>query len=409
MALRLDQPRDRIRYTETGTYTHPPCETIKNVLRHKARIGVNKLEKIDPEITYNIPIYIINQPETKYKCHRKAIQRPRLSPRLSLAYGKGFTDNQSKASALMESLERYSAQINQSRIYEDETRYEYIDKENFNAPEVTPPKCWNCPELDINCYRTLDDFDRWVRGYSLTRDKPVMVPAAVTFYPYIEKRRSYIYNDTGGLASGNTLTEAIRNGVAEVIERDALYHTYNREKILNMRKITGVKGSKVINKFYNESIPVDRIISFKIKNPELKIRFITISSMVIVGQGKSMQVFGGSGTHLRPQVAMLRALTELVQQKIRKGIHRKIHTNKFLEWSRYGEQILGFDDFDYIEEELEIILRDLEKTGYEVLYVNLTDPRIGIPVVRVLIPGLVNYGAPFKYSLLNKIIEKYAA
>lgn len=407
MALGLDQPRDRIRYTETGTYTHPPCETITNVLRYKARIGVDKIEKIDPETTYNIPIYIINQPDSKPKCHREAIQRTQLSPRPILAYGKGFTDNQSKASALMESLERYSAQIKQSII--DETRYEYIDKKHFYAPEESPPKCWNCPEQDVNCYRTLDGFDRWVKGYSLTRDKPVMVPAAVTFYPYIEGEKSYLYNDTGGLASGNTLKEAIRNGVAEVIERDALYHAYNREKILDMRKIIGVKGSKVINKFYNESIPEDRIISFKIKNPELKIRFTTISSMVIVGQGKSMKVFGGSGTHLSTQVAMLRALTELVQQKIRKGVHKNIPTDEFLEWSCYGEQIPGFDDFDYIEEELEIILRDLEKTGHEVIYINLTDPRIGIPVVRVLIPGLVNYGAPFKYSLLNKIIEKYAA
>ncbi|MBD3170916.1 hypothetical protein GF326_00430 [Candidatus Bathyarchaeota archaeon] len=117
----------------------------------------------------------------------------------------------------------------------------------------------------------------------------------------------------------------------------------------------------------------------------------------------------GPRTHLSPQVGMLRALTELVQQKIRKGIRGPISTDKFLEWSCYGERIPDFDEFNYIEQELEIIIRDLEKTGHEVIYVNRTDPRIGIPVVRVLIPGLVNYGAPFKYSLLNKIIETYAA
>ncbi len=408
MTLTRDQYSEAIRYTETGTYTKTPRETVENILKHRTQIGIQKVEKINPEITYNIPIYIINQPQKKPRCHREKIELNRQGTIPGTSYGKGLTDEQSKASALMENLERHSAQIRQQLFNESETKHEHIDKKQFTTPKLIPPKCWYCQERGVNCYNTLDSFNKWIKGHSLTQDKPVIVPAAVTFYPYIEKEKSYLYNDTGGLASGNTLKEAIRNGVAEIIERDALYHAYNQEKILEMQQITGIKDSETINSFYNRSLPEDKIISFKIENPTLKTRSTTISSMAVLGRGERLQVFGGSGTHPSPQVAMIRALTELVQQKIRKGVHKKISSTKFHTWSTSGAEIPDSNKYKFIEEELRLLLGDLKKAGHEVIYVNLTDKRIGIPVVRVLIPGLVNYGVPFKYSFLKKIIEKRA-
>src|SRR5262245_5134140 len=62
--------------------------------------------------------------------------------------------------------------------------------------------------------------DDWVIGSKLRSGQTVVVPAAAVYLGLTATPPWYV--SSNGLASGNSLTEAVSHGLAEVIERDAL-------------------------------------------------------------------------------------------------------------------------------------------------------------------------------------------
>ncbi|MCX4580669.1 TOMM precursor leader peptide-binding protein [Streptomyces sp. NBC_01571] len=63
---------------------------------------------------------------------------------------------------------------------------------------------------------------RWVWGWSLREDRPVLVPEVVAYYhaPGGIQRR-FVQESSNGCASGGSLAEAVYHGLMETIERDA--------------------------------------------------------------------------------------------------------------------------------------------------------------------------------------------
>ena len=116
----------------------------------------------------------------------------------------------------------------------------------------------------------------------------------------------------------------------------------------------------------------------------------------------------GSGTHLSREVALLRALHEAVQVRTtyivgaRDDITLDEYSNDGIEakraffsrWVEMSDFRGRFDarpdcDCDTVEEDMENLLGALRGVGVgRVLRVDLTKEAFGIPVVRVVIPGL---------------------
>jgi len=63
---------------------------------------------------------------------------------------------------------------------------------------------------------------QWVWGYSLTEQRPILVPEQFAYYGFDAQRTPRIIHDnSNGCASGNCLEEAVFHGFLELIERDA--------------------------------------------------------------------------------------------------------------------------------------------------------------------------------------------
>ena len=120
----------------------------------------------------------------------------------------------------------------------------------------------------------------------------------------------------------------------------------------------------------------------------------------------------GVGTHLNPEIAVMRALTEVAQSRatqihgtredttravfMRKaGYERMKRINKH--WFGESEEIINLNEIknragNSFKEDIEISLKLLKKANLEdVLFVDLTKPEIEIPVVRVIIPEMEVY------------------
>ena len=422
--LSIELRGGKIIHTETGSYTVLPPDTITTVEELFERIGVVRVEQINPNFTDGVPIFRLNEASAKAKCHRQACQwapppTPLNDPPKE-SFGKGMTLEQSKASAMMEAVERYCGQrFPHSRVINatsEEVRDYAVHPSEFNLPTL-PLKCENCVERNRGCFPELQSVcQEWSWGYSLITKSPVLVPSAVVYYPYIsESNISFMFNDTGGLSAGNILEEAILQGIAEVIERDALYYAFNLDN-LNHMPIVNIKASKSrhIQKFL-EVVPAEGIFAFYIRNERLGLDIPTFSAFVCYRMGNQRLFFGGSGTGLDPEVALLRALVELEQQKIRQKVFIELDPANLIPHNNLGgrdaispEKIIN-QSTGNMKGDIELYLNKIAESGTDVIIVNLTHPDIDIPVVRVVIPKLISYsGSPIKESVFLNAMRAHA-
>src|SRR5688500_7415781 len=132
--------------------------------------------------------------------------------------GKGPTKEHAMASALMESIERYSSlpsgwpgKFVRSSYSELSKTYKVLHPDKI----VEPVRF---------VYRTVMMKD-WLPGYDLVSGEETMVPASIALFRYTPPPPAvnpFAYFHTNGLASGNVMEEAVCHALCEVIERDAM-------------------------------------------------------------------------------------------------------------------------------------------------------------------------------------------
>ena len=182
-------------------------------------------------------------------------------------------------------------------------------------------------ELPIARYGTFDTgwTMAWAWGFDVVRQAEAPVP-----YLYVHMARDYVPNEvarlpfaqfiagSNGLASGNTLLEAIAAGLYEVIERDgiAVWDQASRHQVSPPPvDLDGADISPVVGDL------VDRCRSAGLEPHVMDITtdlgVPTYSAVLLdsLGGGFS-QPAGGFGAHLDPEVAMIRALTEAAQSRV---------------------------------------------------------------------------------------------
>ncbi len=187
---------------ETGIRTVPPEETLEKVLPLLKTAGLGEPEDITGKDDVGIPVFSVDRQET-------ALGVPKYYN------GKGVTRDQALASAVMESLERYSAEMRDS----DEVVYGTYEQACDVMMTVDPKDLiLPIPILD----RYMNDTIAWTEGWEMFRGCPIWVPACAVYYPYYPDGDLQLFRfHTNGIASGNTLEEAILHALFEDIERDA--------------------------------------------------------------------------------------------------------------------------------------------------------------------------------------------
>jgi ribosomal protein S12 methylthiotransferase accessory factor len=141
-------------------------------------------------------------------------------------------------------------------------------------------------------------------------------------------------------------------------------------------------------------------------------------SEVVLGH---VQNYRGYGCHSTHRIALLRALTEAVQMRLTiisgsrddldpghyRGRSLPLNSHQNLDWldgpgpwRRFGNA--PECDAETFDEEIGWQLKRLQAAGVEsVIVVDLTKPDIGLPIVRVIIPGLELAFMDWKYFALG--------
>ena len=325
---------------------------------------------------------------------------------ISIYGGKGITKDHAKASAMMEGFERYSAEKQDS----DETIIATADEiaEKGNPVEL---KSLNLPQQfekeDVNALQL-----EWSLTHDLISGKDYYVPSNAVFHPYTPESniRSLFKSNTNGLASGNILEEAILHGIFEVIERDAwsiFELTHKNYSQINLDSIESELINDTIDKFESEGIKI-KLMDF---TADVKIPTIAASADDTITRDAGLLTLG-IGTHLDPEVAILRALTEVAQSRATQingaredtvradfareaGYERMKRINRF--YFKQEETQIDLGDIENksttsINEDMEIVKNELvDNSISKILYTDLTRPELDVSVVRVIIPEMELY------------------
>ena len=410
-------------------------ETLEHVTPLCKMIGVTRV----CDITYLDKLYIPNY----------SAVLPGTEDLFWVYSGKGTTNSHAKASALMESIERYcalSSKGTRTPIRGTHTELSKSYSKVLHPDEVVEPT-----RSDYNVNESIIDF---LPGFDLLNREEVLVPAELVFSRYSTKFPSinaFLYSHTNGLASGNVIEEAICQALCEVIERDAVsiadlcassIPCSILERITNsIRKMenknsefTQINGedfvddpsifadtniSEITRDFKPLKFLVDRFtnagINLLVKNitqKDIGIPTFVASSIEWITSDYGYFAIG-YGTHLDSRIALVRAITELSQtralniqgarddlKKIQYRQNDEIYKRK---WQfmpaipltrKNDEKVVMFSEIstyinDDILDDIKFILSRLKNAGLKrAIIIDLTHSKIGIPVVRAIVPGL---------------------
>lgn len=375
----------------TGTHrVIAPSKTIE-INENKLKVaGITRIADITDLDRIGLPIYTAIRPTAE-------------DGAVSIYGGKGITKDHAKASAMMEGFERYSAEKQDENtvtgtIPEISSKGDIIDIESLNLP-----KDFNKTNMEsINL--------EWNIAHDLISGKDYYVASNAIYHPYVNEDNSVFSlfkSNTNGLASGNSLEEAILHGIFEVIERDAwsiFELTHKNSRQIDLKSIESETVNDALSKFS------DNEINIKLMDLTADINVPTIAASADDTLLKDAGLLTlGIGTHLDPEVAILRALTEVAQSRATQihgaredtvradfartaGYERMKRINKH--YFQEEDVKISLSDIenrstDSITKDIDIVLDELKANEIEhVLYYDLTRPELNVNVVRVVIPTM---------------------
>ena len=224
---------------------------------------------------------------------------------------------------------------------------------------------------------------------------------------------------SNGLASGNVLIEAIIHGLCEVIERDATTLHYLSLQVDGEAagEKAGIDLSTIDDPRCREALRRFDAAGILVRVTELTSDVgVPVFECVIVEQHykglHTLYPTAGFGCHPVREIALLRALTEAAQSRVTMiagtrddAVREHYEASSDPEFFAQYTKALAIQKCPRsfcnvptrveptFESELQHLVASLAQVGLrEVIAVDLTKPEFGVPVVRVVVPGLETAG-----------------
>lgn len=342
------------------------------------RAGITRLAELTGLDTLGIPVYAAIRP---------------MGRSLSTQQGKGLTSLAAKVSALMESLETWTAEhlalpVVRGSLRELAARAVDVRQLPRHRGRIDRDARW-----------------RWVRGFSLGGAREVLVPEqAVSLDTTSVVGRQPLFDmSSNGLASGNVLVEAIVHGLCEVIERDAeaAWRRAGGDRRIVLDTLPDGPCRAIVERITRTGA---RVFVWDLESDT----GICVIGAAIVEDPhepawRPLGFYQGFGAHCLPEIAIARALTEAAQTRLTYiaggrddffpfDYERATDPELLADiWERLAapcDDPALFDDLPRIDApSLGVALEELVARVDDVIVVDLTHPELGVPVVKVLVPG----------------------
>ncbi|MCX9084446.1 MAG: YcaO-related McrA-glycine thioamidation protein [Candidatus Methanoperedens sp.] len=383
-----------VKYLEGTQRVFDPETTLANTTKLLSKIGVTRIANITDLDRVGIPVF-------------SAIRPSAAAGAISIYSGKGISETNARISAIMESFERCLAEqpevsINLSGV---ELKTERINGTYESLCESYPtlyPDALLLPQPVAE----LTNLE-WVMGHDIMNDVEVLVPANAVFHPYEPQNANKLFrSNTNGLASGNTIEEAVLHGLLEVIERDELSiaeYTRNPGTEIILTESDGM-NFKLKRKLEEAGI----LVKIWLLDSDIEIPTVVVALDDTVLKDPALLVMG-AGAHLSPEIAVSRAITEAAQSRVVQIHGAREDTDR--------EQVVRTFGYDHMKKMNSYWYEDMEKVHMDELADNSSDTPaanittvleqleniadgaiiadlsrgVDIPVIRAIIPAFELY------------------
>lgn len=367
-----------------------PEKTIERVLRLAPVMGITRVANVTGLDTIGIPVVMVCRPNSRS---------------IAVAQGKGLTLPAAKASGLMESVEGYHAEritLPLKFATYEELRYTH---DVADVSKLAQPRSGifhaNLPLL-------------WIEGDDLVRGERMWIPYETVHLNHtlpLPPGTGCFGTSSNGLACGNHLLEAISHGICEVVERDAAAlwdlkgeNEWQKTRI-DLSSVNDPDCNEVLERFWRAHVCV---AVWEITSDIGIPAFLSLTTEQTFNPLRPLPTSVGFGCHPARSIAMLRALTEAAQSRLtyisgsRDDLGRNAYEYSISEKSWQSDfarmeirgpmrEFLDVPSFDAetFNEDVTWELDRLRSAGIgNVLFVDLTKAELGMPVVRIVIPGL---------------------
>ena len=355
----------------------------------------------------------------------------------SKSAGKGASREQSRASALCEAVERYSGARSGDEIRTrgcftafagDERAIHPNDVQLFSDPQLDDAESINAKGHPYNVVPPRLDPDAeidWTPVWSFTQRRHRFLPTSMLYSMPAEARGpADLIADSNGCAAGNTLEEAILQGFYELAERDAFaVWWYNRLRAPEVDLASFDDGYLAAARDYYARHDRDLWVLDVTSDLGIPV-FVALSRRP---DAETEDIIYGAGAHADPRIAALRAVCELNQcltwlpRPGRGGGRPAIDDPLALWWWRTARLAdcawlapaadrprRRASDHPVTEsadtrDDVENCRARVEAAGMEFLVLDQTRPDIGMPVARVIVPGLRHFWARFAPGRLYEV------
>lgn len=376
-----------------------PAETLARAERWKTRCGVTRVANVTGLDRIGYPVFVAIRPNARS---------------LATAQGKGPDETSARASALMESIEMWHAEnIDVQRVHGS-----YADL-SPRMPVLDPDLLPRPEGANIHAEQPL----AWIEGHDLLTGEALWVPLETATLDLVlaPSQRHAFPPTSNGLASGNSLIEAIVHGLCEVIERDSV-HLWQEKGGASLSHLR-VDSSAVEDASCRAAL--DRLrdagvlcalwdVTSDVGAPAYAAEILDdTTDPFAIRTG----AFGGYGCHPAPEIALLRAITEAIQSRLtfisgsRDDLFRDryraprdllaTHAGALRRGTARGvlseRESLATDTF---EGDLRRLLDRVARIGIQhVIAVDLSRPDMDLSVVKVIVPGLLPQRTALRWTL----------
>ena len=370
--------------------THRICapeETLARLRPLLPTMGITRIANVTGLDRTGIPVVMVCRPNARS---------------MTVSQGKGLTLAAAKASGVMEALEIWHAEriVKPLKLASfDEMRGEHRVADIAALPLARGSRYTAALPL------------LWIEGEDLLGGGPMWVPFELVSANYtlpLPPGSGCFQANTNGLASGNHWLEAVSHGLCEVVERDA--------RTLWKHLPPGAQAARALDAQSVDDTACNSVIE-SYRSADLQVRIwdtttdVGIASFVCLLLGRDDDDADpefGAGSHPVRQIALLRALTEAGQARNTyiagarddylphlysppARARRQAYFQRLLasgEPTRAFAHVPSFESSS-IEGDLRWMLARLRAAGIvQAVAVDLTREAIGVPVARVIVPGL---------------------
>lgn len=371
-----------------GTHrTVAPEETIARAAPLLADFGVTRIANLTGLDRTGVPVVMVCRPNARSS---------------AVFHGKGLDLPAAKASGIMEAIETWHAEHCELPLrlasYADLSHAQSV-VDAHDLPLCAPSRFHDdLPILWVEGDDLIGGERRWAPHEMVHMDATLRdVSGAGCFAA-----------STNGLASGNHRLEATSHALCEVIERDAT--TLWRRRGQAARDAMRLDLASVDHAGCRDLLErLDRAgLDVAVWDVTTDVGIATFQCLVVDRLGEIGHLGQGSGCHPVAAVALARALTEAVQvrttyivgsrEDIRRTDYHPTTLDERTRSARYLMRPVGAMrafrsapscDFEDLQAEIAWIGERLAAAGIrQAVAVDLTRPEFGVPVVRVVIPGL---------------------